>query len=50
MKIQSVRGMKDLSPTESPLWLQIERQVHKTASLAGYTYVRTPIVEMTRPF
>ncbi len=50
MKIQSVRGMKDLSPTESPLWLQIERQAYKTASLAGYTYVRTPIVEMTDLF
>ena len=50
MKIQSVRGMKDLSPTESPLWLHIERQAHKIASLAGYTYVRSPIVEMTNLF
>lgn len=50
MKIQSVRGMKDLSPTDSPLWLQIERQAYKIASLAGYAYVRTPIVEMTDLF
>ena len=50
MKIQSVRGMNDLSPTESPLWLHIEKQAYKIASLAGYSYVRTPIVEMTDLF
>ena len=29
MKIQSVRGMKDLNPTESSLWLQIEKQAYQ---------------------
>ena len=50
MKIQSVRGMKDLSPSESSLWLYVEKQVYQIALSAGYTYVRTPIVEMTDLF
>ena len=50
MKIQSVRGMKDLSPSESSLWLHVEKQAYQIASLAGYAYVRTPIVEMTDLF
>ena len=50
MKIQSVRGMKDLSPSESYLWLHVEKQAYQIASLAGYAYVRTPIVEMTDLF
>ena len=50
MKIQSVRGMKDLSPSESFLWLHVEKQAYQIASLAGYAYVRTPIVEMTDLF
>lgn len=50
MKIQSVRGMKDLGPAQGPLWLQIEKQAYQTASLAGYAYIRTPILEITDLF
>ena len=50
MKIQSVRGMKDLGPKQGPLWLQIEKQAYQIASLAGYAYIRTPLLEMTNLF
>ena len=50
MKMQSVRGMKDLSPTQSHLWLEVEKQAIHIASLAGYHFVRTPLLEMTDLF
>ena len=48
--IQAIRGMNDCSPTESPLWQWIERQVRQILSSYGYSEVRMPIVESTPLF
>ena len=50
MKIQSIRGMRDLQPAQSPNWLKIEKTAHQIARSAGYTYIHTPLVEMTELF
>ena len=48
--IQAIRGMKDCSPTESPLWQWIEGQIRQILSSYGYSEVRMPIVESTPLF
>lgn len=50
LKIQAIRGMKDLSPEKSPLWLDIEKTARRVALSAGYSYVHTPLLEMTELF
>ena len=49
-QLQSIRGMNDLLPAESPLWQYLESKLR--ALLAGYAYseVRFPIVESTELF
>ncbi|XKM13370.1 histidine--tRNA ligase [Orbaceae bacterium ac157xtp] len=49
-KIQSIRGMNDLLPTESDLWQKIEKIVKATFNSYGYNEIRTPIVEDTKLF
>ena len=48
--IQSISGMNDCSPTESPLWQWIEGQIRQILSSYGYSEVRMPIVESTPLF
>ncbi|OCG13614.1 histidine--tRNA ligase [Gilliamella sp. App6-5] len=49
-KIQSIRGMNDLLPTDSASWQQIENIVKGVLNSYGYNEIRTPIVEDTALF
>ncbi len=49
-KIQSIRGMSDILPAQTPLWQFIEEQVRQLLRGYGYAEIRMPIVEMTELF
>ena len=49
-KIQSVRGMNDLLPTDSVLWQKIETVIYEILESFGYKEIRFPIVENTALF
>ena len=49
-KIQSVKGMNDLLPTDSPLWQYVEASVSNVLARYGYSEIRFPIVESTDLF
>lgn len=49
-KIQAIRGMNDLLPDASPLWLYFEDTVREVFEQYGYRLMRTPIVEATPLF
>ncbi len=46
-KIQSVRGMNDILPTQTPYWQAIETALKQVLSRYGYQEIRFPIVEKT---
>ena len=48
--IQALRGMNDLSPTETPLWQWVEGQIRETFASYGYSEMRSPIMESTNLF
>jgi histidyl-tRNA synthetase len=48
--IQAVRGMNDILPGDSELWMFIEQTVRKLFAEYGYANIRMPIVEETRLF
>ena len=49
-KIQSIRGMNDLLPADSPLWQYLERTVSDVLGRYGYQEIRFPILEKTELF
>jgi histidyl-tRNA synthetase len=49
-KIQSVRGMNDLLPEDSPCWQYLESTVSDLLSRYGYGEIRFPILEPTELF
>lgn len=49
-KIQSIRGMNDLLPEDSPCWQYLESTVADTLSRYGYGEIRFPILEPTELF
>ncbi len=49
-KIQAVRGMNDILPSDSPFWHKIESVFQRLAESYGYQEIRTPIVESTTLF
>ncbi|MCW4153511.1 histidine--tRNA ligase [Halomonas sp. 18H] len=49
-KIQAIRGMNDLLPTQAPLWQYFETQVRNLMGRYGYDEIRTPILEQTALF
>lgn len=49
-KIQAIRGMSDMLPSDAPLWHFFEKKTIGLANLYGYQQIRTPIVEQTRLF
>ena len=49
-KIQAIRGMNDLLPSESNLWLALEETISQLLISYGYKNCRTPIVENTETF
>lgn len=44
-KIQSIRGMKDVLPEETPLWQWLESEVRRVTYRYGYQEIRLPLLE-----
>jgi len=49
-KIQSIRGMHDLLPDQSPVWQYFENIARTTIQSYGYSEIRMPVVESTDLF
>lgn len=49
-RINSIKGMNDILPDESYLWLWLEEKLRNWLLSYGYENIRTPIVEDTRLF
>jgi histidyl-tRNA synthetase len=49
-RLQSVKGMNDLLPTQSPYWQFVEQALREIAAAYGYSEIRTPILEKTALF
>jgi histidyl-tRNA synthetase len=49
-KLQSVKGMNDLLPEQSPYWQFIEQVLREIAGAYAYHEIRTPILEKTALF
>ncbi|MDR1263729.1 MAG: histidine--tRNA ligase [Oscillospiraceae bacterium] len=50
MAIQAPKGTYDVLPGRSSVWQAVEEAMRKTASLAGFREVRTPVFEHTELF
>ena len=50
MKIQAVRGTRDILPDEIPVWHALERAAHDLLGRYGYREIRTPVFEETELF
>ena len=48
--IQSIRGMHDILPEQTPAWQYLENTVRDLLAGYGYQEIRMPIVEMTELF
>jgi histidyl-tRNA synthetase len=48
--IQAIRGMKDITPEETPYWHKIEETVRRVLGGYGYREIRTPLLEQTDLF
>ncbi len=49
-KLQSVRGMHDILPGDTPLWQAVESVLYRGLDSYGYQQIRLPIVERTELF
>lgn len=49
-KINAIRGMNDLLPKDSALWLSLEKTIFDLFVSYGFKNIRTPIVEKTDTF
>lgn len=50
LKYQSIKGMKDVLPSESPKWIFFEKIIVDWMRKYGYDQIRTPILENTNFF
>lgn len=48
--VKAIRGMNDILPDESYLWIHFEQIIHQWLTAYGYRNIRTPIVEPTDLF
>ena len=48
--MQAIRGMKDISPAETPFWRHLEDTARDVLAGYGYQEVRPPLVERTELF
>ena len=48
--IQAIRGMNDILPDDTPIWLYLEEQVRQVLAAYGYSEIRMPIMEKTELF
>ncbi len=49
-KLQSLRGMVDLLPAQTPLWQRLEATAREHFRRAGVAEIRTPLLEVTELF
>lgn len=49
-RLQSIRGMHDLLPEQTPIWRDLEAALANTAHRFGYEQIRMPAVELTELF
>ncbi|WP_133681399.1 histidine--tRNA ligase [Paludibacterium purpuratum] len=49
-KIQAVRGMNDVLPSDAPQWLYLESVLRTLLNDYGYQHIRTPMLETTPLF
>lgn len=49
-QIKAIRGMNDILPSDSPLWLTVESVCQSVFSNHSYRQIRTPIIESTHLF
>ena len=49
-KIQAIRGMNDLLPADSQIWVFLDSTINNLLLSFGYKYCRTPNVESTETF
>ena len=49
-KITGIRGMRDILPTETPLWQHVEGILRQVVHSYGYREFRVPVVERTELF
>ncbi len=50
MRIEGVRGMRDILPEEVVLWQRLEALIREVFGIWGYREIRTPIVERAELF
>jgi len=50
MKVESVRGVRDILPEEAILWQKLEDEIRRLFSLYGYKEIRPPILELAELF
>lgn len=50
MKLESVRGMRDILPEEAALWQRLEGEIRALFALYGYKEIRPPVVEPAELF
>ncbi len=50
VKIQAIRGMKDLLPEQTPVWQHLEGRMRDIMARYGYDEIRMPVVEATELF
>ena len=48
--IKAIKGMKDVLPDQSPLWLKVEAVCADVLTMHNYRQIRTPILESTHLF
>ena len=49
-KIQAVRGMNDILPSQTPLWQHLEGTIRHLLATYGYQEIRLPLLEATELF
>jgi histidyl-tRNA synthetase len=50
MKLQAIRGVKDIMPAEVEKWRWVENKANQVFSLYGFKEIRLPIFEKTKVF
>ncbi len=50
MSIQSIRGMNDILPTQTPVWQSVENTLRSVLESYGYQEIRMPLLEATELF
>ncbi|MGQ9700395.1 MAG: histidine--tRNA ligase [Candidatus Bipolaricaulaceae bacterium] len=50
MRVESVRGLRDILPEEASLWQKLEEEIRLVFSFYGYKEIRLPILETAELF